>query len=651
MSSNKNGKVVLLLGILFSLFASLAFFLICLNSGNTLLSIQETFEPVAASTVYDPTTIYDTTTLAPYPDFDSSAEVTFDMADGAITRETADTTVVIDTTAPQEEMTRTELSSEETTVTAVYEEGNLPSEYSPAPYETTVPPESYEGAAGTVDVPEETTWESTSEETADGGLYQFSGAVSATISGSYHRDRILLLVSLLGAFIFGVSGIALFRRKSPAAGCEISAVLFSLGLLLFTFFPSRIFVYTTRQDFLLNNENFNLFSSLKFNINAGNVLLFFMLYLACSCIFFSLREFAGFLFSDKKEDWALLNRALNKRYPDRDHPQKKVNASILLLVFFSLLLFVALSAGLLIRFRQIEVSTSVFRWVFRCIFIIPALIVLLICAASSLKINMEEMGEVHDEALEKAVKNERLRVDLIANVSHDLRTPLTSILGYGDLLKKDVSTPEGQDHLALLNQKADYMKELVDSLFELTKVASGVLVSEKQPLDLIRLLEQTLGLMEDELESADLTVKRHYERDSIILSSDGQFLNRIFLNLFGNAVKYALKGTRIHLYVSFISSVEDLPNKTLANGSPSHGNSTGNMILVRLTNTASYEMDFDEEEILERFVRGDRSRTTKGSGIGLAIARTYTEALGGHFEVKVDGDQFNALVYLPETNP
>lgn len=238
------------------------------------------------------------------------------------------------------------------------------------------------------------------------------------------------------------------------------------------------------------------------------------------------------------------------------------------------------------------------------------------------------LQEQHREAVKTAVAGERFRVDLIANVSHDLRTPLTAILGYGELLEKESLSPEGQQQLARLNQKAGYMKELVESLFELTKVSSGVAEPKMASIDLIRLLEQTLGLFDDRLSAANLPVRRHYCSDSLLLTTDGARLHQVFANLVGNAAKYALPGTRIHLEVT---ESED-------------------QCAVRLTNIASYEMDFQPEEILQRFVRGDKARSTQGSGLGLAIAQTYTESLGGHFEIAIDGEQFSATVILPKND-
>lgn len=239
-----------------------------------------------------------------------------------------------------------------------------------------------------------------------------------------------------------------------------------------------------------------------------------------------------------------------------------------------------------------------------------------------------EIQQQHEEAIRTAVTSERFKVELISNVSHDLRTPLTAILGYSELLQKEVLTAEGQEQLRRLNQKAGYMSDLVESLFELTKVSSGVMEAKKQEIDLIRLLEQTVGLFDDQLAEAGLVVRRQYCADSVSMITDGARMHQVFANLLGNAIKYALPGTRIYLEVK----------------------ETDDCFAVRMMNTASYEMDFDPDEILQRFARADKARSTKGSGLGLAIAQTYTESVGGTFRVKVDGDQFSAIVELPKTD-
>lgn len=231
-----------------------------------------------------------------------------------------------------------------------------------------------------------------------------------------------------------------------------------------------------------------------------------------------------------------------------------------------------------------------------------------------------------DEAVKTAVTGERFKVELISNVSHDLRTPLTAILGYGELLEKESLSEEGRQQLDQLNRKAGYMRELVDTVFELTKVSSGTLEPKYETIDLIRLLEQTIGLYDEELKAANLQVRRHYDSEQLPIVTDGSRMHQVFANLLGNALKYALQGTRIHLHVT----------------------QTDILCTVRMTNIAAYEMDFQPEEILQRFARGDKARTTKGSGIGLAIAQTYTQSVGGSFRVSIDAEQFSAIVELPK---
>lgn len=247
-------------------------------------------------------------------------------------------------------------------------------------------------------------------------------------------------------------------------------------------------------------------------------------------------------------------------------------------------------------------------------------------AFSQTEAQLLQVQAQHEEAVRTAVTSERFKVELISNVSHDLRTPLTAILGYSELLQKEALSADGQEQLHLLQQKAGYMSDLVESLFELTKVSSGVIESKKEEIDLIRLLEQTIGLFDDQLTHAGLFVRRNYASDSVMVVTDGARMHQVFANLLGNAIKYAMAGTRIYLEVK----------------------ETENSFLVRMMNTASYEMDFKPEEIMQRFARGDKARSTKGSGLGLAIAQTYTESVGGSFRVGVDGDQFSAIVELPK---
>ena len=241
---------------------------------------------------------------------------------------------------------------------------------------------------------------------------------------------------------------------------------------------------------------------------------------------------------------------------------------------------------------------------------------------------LTEIDRAREEAVRSAVRDERFRAELITNVSHDLRTPLTSVLGYAELLKKENLSPEGEAELNSLCLKAGYLRDMIEDLFQLAKVTAGEAEQKRETLDIVKLLEQTLGLLDDGIAQKDLQLRRHYEADAVPVVSDGAMLHRVFDNLVGNAVKYSPVGARIHLYVSLREE----------------------NVTVRVVNTANYEMDFDVSEITGRFVRGDKARSTQGSGLGLSIAKAYTEAVGGSLRLTVDGDQFSAAVTVPTEN-
>ena len=239
--------------------------------------------------------------------------------------------------------------------------------------------------------------------------------------------------------------------------------------------------------------------------------------------------------------------------------------------------------------------------------------------------NLVHIGKITEEGIQKGIAGERLKVELITNVSHDLRTPLTSIIGYSEQLCSMDLPGEAGACAKRLTEKSGYLYRLVEDLFDLSKAASGNAVLEKKEMDLRRLLEQTLGEMNDKILESGFCFKKQLPGEPLLVSTDGFRMHRVFQNLFDNALKYALPGTRI--YITAFSE--------------------GPRAVVSVMNTASYDMDFHGADITERFVRGDASRTGEGSGLGLAIAKTYTEACGGTFETVIRGDQFEAIVTLP----
>ena len=233
------------------------------------------------------------------------------------------------------------------------------------------------------------------------------------------------------------------------------------------------------------------------------------------------------------------------------------------------------------------------------------------------------LDETLKESMEGWLRNEKLKVDLITNISHDLKTPLTSMIGYIDLLEREnYVTEDGKDYLRKLSKKAESLKLMIKELFDLAKVTSGNAALTIQPLDLNKLIIQTMCDMEDTIATSGFVIKQNFMEQAVKFLGDGTQLYRVIQNLIENALKYAMKGTRI-----FISTyLED------------------NRVFFTIQNTASYEMNFTSEEIAGRFVRGNESRAGEGNGLGLAIAKSYTEICGGIFEIILEGDMFKVRI-------
>lgn len=220
--------------------------------------------------------------------------------------------------------------------------------------------------------------------------------------------------------------------------------------------------------------------------------------------------------------------------------------------------------------------------------------------------------------LEKQMKSERMKIELITNVSHDLKTPLTSMIGYVELLKSEPLTNEARDYVEILSDKQEHLKQMIQDIFDLSKSTSGTAEFHLEELDMKKLLEQTLGDMEDAIQKSGMTIRETISETPLKMIGDGKKLYRVLQNLLDNALKYSMKGTRI-----FVSAKEN-----------------NEKITVTIKNTAAYEMCFTPEEIMERFSRGDKSRNTEGHGLGLAIAESFVKNMGGELEISIDGDQF-----------
>jgi signal transduction histidine kinase len=238
----------------------------------------------------------------------------------------------------------------------------------------------------------------------------------------------------------------------------------------------------------------------------------------------------------------------------------------------------------------------------------------------------EEINKDYQESLEEQMKAERMKVALITNVSHDLKTPLTSIVSYLDLLSKEEELQAtAKDYVRILQDKSDRLKNMVTDLFDLAKSTSGDIELELETIDMKKLIEQTLADMEDRIEASEIKIKTNLPDKSVNIRADGKKLYRVLQNIIDNALKYSMMGTRVFIDLS-INKEE---------------------VVMVIKNTSGYEMNFTPEEVLQRFTRGDKSRTTEGSGLGLSIAESFTKNLGGSFSVNIDGDLFKVALSFP----
>lgn len=237
--------------------------------------------------------------------------------------------------------------------------------------------------------------------------------------------------------------------------------------------------------------------------------------------------------------------------------------------------------------------------------------------------NINNMRKNFKNSIESEMKSERLKTELITNVSHDLKTPLTSIINYIDLLKRESLTDaERKEYVAILEKKSHRLKVIIEDLFEVSKITSGSIELNIERLDVIFLLNQSLAEFDERIKNSSLEFKINYPENKVYLNLDGKKTWRVFENLIGNIIKYSQKNTRV--YINVIQG-ED-------------------RVAIIMKNISAYELNFDVDEIFERFKRGDQSRTTEGSGLGLAIAKSIVELEGGRLTIEIDGDLFKSII-------
>lgn len=235
------------------------------------------------------------------------------------------------------------------------------------------------------------------------------------------------------------------------------------------------------------------------------------------------------------------------------------------------------------------------------------------------------LADVAMVAAQNQLKSERMKTELITNVSHDIKTPLTSIINYVDLLEKPHTPEEAQSYVEVLSRQSQRLKKLIDDLMEMSKASTGNIQVEIGEIDAVEAVTQALGEFSDKLTAAGLTPVFHQSEENIMLLADGRLLWRAMSNVLSNAVKYALPGTRLYVDVS----------------------ATQDKAIISVKNISGAQLNISAEELMERFVRGDSSRNTEGSGLGLNIAKSLMELQKGQLQLLVDGDLFKVTLVFP----
>ena len=239
---------------------------------------------------------------------------------------------------------------------------------------------------------------------------------------------------------------------------------------------------------------------------------------------------------------------------------------------------------------------------------------------------LNALAGVATEAAKQQMKSERMKAELVTNVSHDIKTPLTSIINYVDLMQKAQSPEEAQSHLEVLERQSQRLKKLIEDLMEMSKASTGNMAVDLKPLDAVEAINQALGEFSEKLEQAQLAPVFVQPEGPVMMTADGRLTWRVLSNLLSNAVKYALPGTRLYIDLAAVDG----------------------KVLISLKNISREQLNVSSEELMERFVRGDASRNTEGSGLGLNIAQSLMELQKGRLQLLVDGDLFKATLFFPD---
>ncbi|MDE6748512.1 MAG: HAMP domain-containing histidine kinase [Lachnospiraceae bacterium] len=247
--------------------------------------------------------------------------------------------------------------------------------------------------------------------------------------------------------------------------------------------------------------------------------------------------------------------------------------------------------------------------------------------------SVNSIGNGIKNAVESSMKDERMKTELITNVSHDIKTPLTSIINYVDLIKREeVDNERVRNYIRILDEKSQRLKQLTDDLVEASKISSGNISLNFERINMTELLNQTIGEFSEKFEKKNLSIVIDVKASNAVIEADSRRIWRIMENLFNNICKYALEGTRVYI------TVYPLKNKVVMKQE---------WVEISIKNISAAELNCNPEELTERFIRGDESRTTEGSGLGLSIAKNLTEAQKGTFNISLDGDLFKVVMTFP----
>ena len=242
---------------------------------------------------------------------------------------------------------------------------------------------------------------------------------------------------------------------------------------------------------------------------------------------------------------------------------------------------------------------------------------------------INNIGSGLDAAVENSLKKERMQTELITNVSHDLKTPLTSIINYVDLMKRENPTdPKIQEYLRILDEKSQRLKVLTEDVVEASKASTGNIKLEMNDIDFVEMVQQVIGEFEEKFQEKNLAMMVHFTDEPSIIYADGQRMWRVLENVFGNVVKYAMEGTRVYAEIS----------------------NRNKKVTFSLKNISAQPLNISADELTERFIRGDVARNTEGSGLGLSIAKSLTELQGGEFKLYLDGDLFKVMITFVAKN-